>query len=330
MLSLRNTATGLPMSKYTNFDLESTTWMHFKKEGKDANYIVNKFGFENRFWVKADTSGRITNSVDLMVYAGKAALSNAQLKPSDIDLLISVTTTSPRYTSSTATMTASKLGIHCPSFEMKTGCATSLYSIIVAAQFIQNGTKNVLIVFGETISRILPKNSNILYAGGDGGAAIVLSEDIKQDSGIIYSVIGSDGKYANAMGVLGPLPPEKRAIENNEYVMTFSNEANPFIAQMWETIPGLLYRGSGLNSEGINYLVTHQANKDYINLCGKAANISTEKMIDLLSEYGNCGPVSIINAVHYLRIEKEITTNATIMMVAVGGGISWGGIILKI
>ncbi|NNC94337.1 MAG: hypothetical protein HKN92_02165 [Chitinophagales bacterium] len=301
--------------------------------GIDKNYIEDKWGFSKRFWVH--TPGHVlteneATSVDMMYHAIKNALHDAELLPEDIDLLISVTTTSPRYTSSTATYVGGQLGMKCASFEMKTGCASNLYAMTLGFLSLQSGLKNVLIVSAETFSKIADFNTNQVFAGGDAAAAVVLSRVEKNGSKLLLSYLDSDGHYASMYGVQGALPPTEKAIKNNEYLMLMAPKATAYMNQIWEWLPDKLYRHANIKPEDVDCFIPHQSTKKTVLLATEKANIPTEKVVNVVSEYANCGAVSSLLALHKAIKSETIKKDDLLMMSVVGGGISWGGLLIRV
>ena len=304
----------------------------FRSKNYNIDFIETELGYKDRYWTHTPGTPIIheeLNSADLMEAAAKSAIEKSNLDPNEIGLFIAVTVTSPKYTNSMGTFVAGKLGLKCPSFEIKTGCASSIYALILAAQFINSGTKNVLIASGETPSKVTGTDTNLLYAVGDGGAAVILSKTDNENKGVVTAFLGSEGKYSGTMGTPGLLPPNQEDLDNDAYFMQMGKESSAFIEEMWQVIPNILYQNSGLNENNIDLLIPHQVNKKLFNLVVEASGISSEKTIDLISLYGNCGSASILIALDNAFENNRIKNNTSIMLVAVGGGVSYGGLIIN-
>lgn len=304
----------------------------FNEKNYKTDFIENELGYQNRYWTHTPGTPILhseLNSGDLMEASAKMVLEKSNIDPKEIGLFIAVTVTSPKYTNSMGTFVAGKLGLQCPSFEIKTGCASSLYAIILAAQFINSGTKYVLIATGETPSKVTGTDTNLLYAVGDGGAAVILKKTEDKHKGIITGFLGSEGKYSGTMGTPGLLPPNQEDIDNNAYFMNMGKESAEFIADMWKVLPNILYQNSGLDENAIDLLIPHQVNNKLLNLVIDASGISKQNTIDLISKYGNCGSASILIALDNAFENNRIKENSSLMLVAVGGGVSYGGLILK-
>jgi len=289
-------------------------------------------GFQKRYFVYEPGTKRRSDeatSADLIELAARNALDDAALTPDSIDLFIAFTTTSPRYTSSVATLVAGRIGLRCAAFEMKSGCSSAVYALTIAYQFIAAGAKRVLIAGGDTLSKVVPVDSSQLYAAGDGGAAVIIGTVPEAERGLRAFCLDSDGSYANAMGVTGILPPIP-GDRSQEYRMALSHDADDALREKWETIPRILYDESGLAPDAIDLYIPHQVNRTIMNLGCDAAGLDLSHAADYLSDYANCGPSGLLIALHRSRTEKRIEAGATVLLAAAGGGIAWGGIIATI
>jgi 3-oxoacyl-[acyl-carrier-protein] synthase III len=298
----------------------------------DPSYYERELGFKNRFWVHTPGDpiihGELT-SADLMIAAAKDAIAKAGISKDEIDFVITVTITSPRYSTSMGAFVAGALEIKAPAMEMKSGCASNVFSITLAAQLIQGGARNVLITCGETNTKILKLNANMPYAGGDAGSAIILSRSNSSEKGIIASYLNTDGAYSGHMGVPGLMPPNQKDLDDGNYFLSYSDGAEEFLNHAWNTTPEILYKHSGIKSSDIDCFIPHQVHKKRTILASKAADVSMEKTIHIIENYANCGSSTLLLAIDSAKKNNYLKHGHTSLIVAAGGGISWGGIILK-
>ncbi len=296
------------------------------------DYYETELGLKKRFWTHTPgsviTHDELT-SADLMIDAAENAIRDSGIAKNEIDFTIAVTITSPKYSTSMGPYISGKLGLMAPAFEMKTGCASNIFSISLAAQLLQNGARNVLIACGETTTKILRMNSTMAYAGGDAGVAIVLSRSASGDKGILAAYMNTNGTYSDYMGVKGLMPPNQLELDNDNYVLSFVEGTEDFLQQAWATTPGILYEATGLTADNIDCLITHQVHKKRTIAASKAAGIPMEKTIDIIGEIANCGSTGVLLALDNARKTKRLIKGQTTMLIAAGGGISWGGMILK-
>jgi 3-oxoacyl-[acyl-carrier-protein] synthase-3 len=296
------------------------------------DYYETELGLKKRFWTH--TPGTVVThdeltSADLMIEAAENAIKDSGISKNEIDFTIATTITSPRYSTSMGPYISGKLGLMAPAFEMKTGCASNIFSISLAAQLLQHGARNVLIAGGETTTKILRLNATMAYAGGDAGAAIVLSRCNANNKGIVAAYLNTNGSYSDYMGVKGLMPPSQQELDNDSYVLTYAEGSEAFLQEAWDTTPGILYGAAGMQPEDIDCLVTHQVHKKRTLAAAKAAGIPMEKTIDIIGEIANCGSTGVLLALDNARKTKRLGKNQVAMLIAAGGGISWGGMIIK-
>ena len=264
-----------------------------------------------------------------MTDAAENAIQDSGIKKEEIDFVIGVTITSPGYSTSMGPYISGRLGIQAPSMEMKSGCASNIFSITLAAQLIQNGARNVLIACGETNTKILKMNSRMAYAGGDAGAAIILSKTDESNKGILAAYLNSNGSFSGHMGVPGLMPPNQKDLDEEKYYLEYSDAAEEFLNHAWATTPGILYEAANIEASDIDCFIPHQVHKKRTDFAAKAAKIPLEKTINIIDKYANCGSATLLLALDHAKKQGHLAENKNLLMVAAGGGISWGGLILK-
>jgi 3-oxoacyl-[acyl-carrier-protein] synthase III len=294
-------------------------------------YPQEELGFKKRFWVHTpgtDITHNELTSADLMIAASKEAIKNSGIVKDNIDFVIAVTITSPRYTTSMGAFISKSLGIKSPAIEMKCGCAANIFSLTFAAQLIQNGARNVLIACGETNTKILKMNPKTVYAGGDEGSAVVVSRASRK-KGIVTAYLNTDGDYCNYMGVPGLMPPNQKDLDEKNYDLMYSPRAEKFLDQVWSITPEVLYTESKLNADDIDCLIPHQVNKKRISFISEAAKVPMSKTINVIEEFANCGSATLLLALDRAYKSGQLQEEKIALLAAAGGGISWGGIILR-
>lgn len=305
----------------------------FEANGRDPDYYRKKYGFDRRYWVHTpgcDLAKTSTTSLDLSELAARNAMESAGINTDEIDLVIVFSTTSPKYTSSIATALTGRLGLKCAAFEIKSGCSSALYAMSVAYQFISAGARNVLIAGGDTLTKVTSPDSPFLYAIGDGAGAVVLGRVDRKESGLEAIYLDSDGSYSESMGVPGILPPTIDALKRGDYFMNIDTCSQEFIRDLWKEVPRKLIEISGISAGSIDYFVSHQVNRELIEIGGRASGLSVDRIADFVGEYGNCGPSGVLIALDRLFREKRIGSSDRLMLCAVGGGIAWAGLILRV
>ena len=304
------TGSYLPPKVVTNFDLEKTL-------DTSDEWITARTGIKERRIVTDQ------NTCDLALEASIKALSMAELKPEDIDLIILSTTTPDKIFPATATILQDRLGASCPAFDLQAVCAGFVFALTTAQQYIENGAaKNILVVGSETMSRIVDWNDRstaILFA--DGAGAVILSAD--NNTGIKHSKLYSDGKYLSSLHVNNNRINELGTIEmeGNE---VFKIAVNKLSEVAEETLTDC-----NMTSEDIHWMVPHQANIRIINAIAKRIKLPLDKVILTLDKHGNTSAASIPLALDTGVRDGRIKKGDTLLFEGIGGGFSWGSILLE-
>ena len=308
----RITGTGsyLPPKIITNFDLEKTL-------DTSDEWITARTGIKERRIVTKEST------CDLALEASLNALSMAEKKPEDIDLIILSTTTPDKIFPATATMLQNRIGASCPAFDLQAVCAGFVFALNTAQQYIENGSaKNILVVGSETMSKIVDWNDRstaILFA--DGAGAVVLSAD--KNTGIKHSKLYSDGNYLSSLHVNNNRINELGTIEmeGNE---VFKIAVNKLSEVAEETL-----KDCNMTSEDIDWMVPHQANIRIINAIAKRIKLPMDKIILTLDKHGNTSAASIPLALDLAVRDGRIKKGDTLLLEGIGGGFSWGSILIE-
>ncbi len=304
------TGSYLPSKVVTNFDLEKTL-------DTSDEWITARTGIKERRIVTDQ------NTCDLALEASLKSLSMAELRPEDIDLIILSTTTPDKIFPATATMLQNRLGASCPAFDLQAVCAGFVFALTTAQQYIENGSaKNILVVGSETMSRIVDWNDRstaILFA--DGAGAVILSAD--KNIGIKHSRLYSDGNYLSSLHVNNNRINELGTIEmeGNE---VFKIAVNKLSEVAEETLTEC-----NMTSEDIDWMVPHQANIRIINAIAKRIKLPLDKVILTLDKHGNTSAASIPLALDTGVRDGRIKKGDMLLFEGIGGGFSWGSVLLE-
>ncbi len=131
------------------------------------------------------------------------------------------------------------------------------------------------------------------------------------------------------MGVPGLLPPNQFDIDNENYFMEYNDSTEEFLNKAWTETPGILYKAAGISFREIDSFVPHQVNKKRTEYAAAAANISLEKTIHIIDKIANCASAGVLLALDDARKNHDCAKDKMLMLIAAGGGISWGGLIIK-
>lgn len=317
---VRGFGAALPKRVMTNSEIEGVV------ETSDE-WIVQRTGIKQRY-----IAGEGETTASLGEAAARAALDNAGLTPDDIDLIILATSTPDNTFPATAVNIQNRLGMtHGFAFDMQAVCSGFVYAVSTADLYIRGGmAKRVLVIGSETFSRILDwKDRTTCVLFGDGAGALVLEvgegEGTSADRGILTAQLRSDGSHKEKLyvdggpsttGTVGHLRMEGREVFKHAVGMI-----TDVIEQAFEA--------TGTTSDDLDWLVPHQANKRIIDGSAKKLNIDPEKVVITVDQHGNTSAASIPLALAVAAGDGRIKKGDLVMLEAMGGGFTWGAVLLR-
>jgi len=320
----RITGTGsfLPPRRLTNADLVA----QLAAQGVESSdeWIVERTGIRARHFVDAGSA-----SSDLGMQAAVKAIEAAGLKPEDIDLIIVATSTPDMVFPSTATLLQHKLGIAgCPAFDVQAVCSGFIYALTVADALIQSGSATKALVIGaEVFSRILDfKDRTTCVLFGDGAGAVVL--EASDVPGILATDIHADGKHSAILCVPGHVSGGSVL---GDPVLKMDGQAvfKLAVGVLEETARASLAKAQ-LTEADIDWLIPHQANIRIMQSTARKLKMSMDKVIVTVDQHGNTSAASIPLALDHAVRNGTIQKGQTLLLEGVGGGFTWGSVLLKL
>lgn len=290
-------------------------------------WIVQRTGITRRY-VADDTETTAT----LATEAARAALAKADLPPRAIDLVV-VATATPDYTfPSVATQVQAALGIdHGVAFDVQAVCSGFVFAATTADKFLRSGSHSRALVIGaETFSRLLDwedRSTCVLF--GDGAGAMVLEatewDGSGPEPGILTSHIRSDGRHreklfvdggVSSTGTVGHLRMEGREVFRHAVAMV-------------EDVVHAAFDATGLNADDIDWFVPHQANRRIIDASADRLGIPRDKVVSTVQLHANTSAASIPLALAEAERDGRIQPGHLVMLEAMGGGFTWGSVLLR-
>jgi 3-oxoacyl-[acyl-carrier-protein] synthase-3 len=298
-----------------------------------APAVVEKLGVERRQWAhfvgdRLDPKGE--HSSDMALAAARMALEDAGIAPWDVDALIVTTTTPPRLNSSSALWVGEQLGVRCPAYDLRAGCAGGLYALLNAAMYLQHGCRNVLVVGAEAYSRFVPPTSrDAIFVAGDGAGAVVLSR-CEDERGVLGGLVGADPSYDARFHTLGQMPPTPEAAAAGHYIV----QGNPrdMVEASFKTYLEILPRVLALAEvriEEIGYHVPHQTSLGVIKAVARHLGHPLEKTFVNIHEHGNIGAACLLAGLHEARQAGHLKPGEKLLAGVVGGTMTWGALVLQ-
>ena len=310
------TGSYLPAKILTNFDLE-------KMVETSHDWIVSRSGIVERH-IAAD--GEMAS--DLALHASHRALEAAGLSADDIDLII-VATTSPDQTfPSTACILQDKLGIrHGAAFDVQAVCSGFIYALNIADMTIRNGqARNALVVGTEVLSRLLnwqDRGTCVLF--GDGAGAVVLQ--LSAAPGVLSAKLHADGRHRGMLSAPGSI--SNGTISGNPYIEMDGKAVFKFAVKVLSDVVEEVLHANKITGADIDWLVPHQANIRIMEATAKKLGISMDKVVVTVAGHGNTSAASIPLALDVAVRDGRIKPGHNVLLEAVGGGFTWGAILLR-
>ena len=264
---------------------------------------------------------------DLAYEAAKSALENANIKATDVDLIIVGTTTPDDTFPATAVKVQSRLGLKGgAAFDVQAACSGFIYALSVADNMLQTGQiKTALVVGADTLTKLVDWTDRSTCAlFGDGAGAIVLSKK-KRNSGIISTELYSDGRFYDLLYVDGGVASNQKA---GQIKMKGREVFRHAVEKLSECIK-LSLKKNNLKKDNIDWIIPHQANKRIMDMTAKKLDISKNKVLITVDRYANTSSASIPLTLDYALSKKIVKRGQIIVFEAIGGGLTWGCSILK-
>ncbi len=310
------TGSYLPEKILTNQDLEALV------DTSDA-WIYTRTGIRQRH-IAADGE----NTSDLALAASRKAIAAAGLQSSDIDLVIVATTTSDMIFPSTACLLQAKLGItHGAAFDLQAVCSGFIYGLATADHFMKSGQyRHVLVVGSEIYSRILDwKDRSTCVLFGDGAGAVVLAQS--KQPGIIASQLRSDGRYASILSVPGGVAHGE--VLGRPLLQMAGNAVFKLAVKVLGEVATETLAAGGLAQSELDWLIPHQANIRIIQATAKKLGLSMERVVTTVDRHANTSAASVPLALDEAVRDGRIQAGQHILLQGVGGGFTWGAVLLR-
>ncbi len=319
----RITGTGsyLPPRRLTNADLVAELAATGVESSDD--WIVERTGIRARHFAADGVF-----SSDLAVEAAKNALLAAGITAQDIDLIIVATSTPDMVFPSTACIVQNKLGAAGgAAFDLQAVCCGFVYALSVADSMIKTGAANKALVIGaEVFSRILDftdRTTCVLF--GDGAGAVVL--EASNTPGILASDLHADGKHVGILCVPGHVSGGK--VLGDPLLKMDGQAVFKLAVGVLEDAARAALAKADLTAADIDWLVPHQANIRIMQSTARKLKLPMDKVVVTVDQHGNTSAASIPLALDAAVRAGQVKPGQTLMLEGVGGGFTWGAVVLK-
>ena len=327
--ALRAVITGMgsavPEKVLTNRDFEAFL-------DTSDEWITQRTGIRERHVVAEGES-----TATLAIASARAALADANLQPTDLDLIVCATVSPDYPLPATACLVQDALGAtNVPAFDLSAACSGFIYALTVGSQFIETGKyRRVLVIGVDVLSRFADytdRGSCILF--GDAAGAVVLEASENEDAGVQYTVLHTDGSgwdFIHVPAGGAKTPASKETVEQNlHYVKMRGRDVYKFAVEKMQWLLGDCMSHCNLTPDDVDMVVPHQVNQRIITSATEKFNFPVEKVYVNISRFGNTSAASIPLALWEARQEGKVCPGSTVLLVAFGAGLTWAGAVVKL
>ena len=310
----------LPARVVTNADLAKLV------DTSDA-WITERTGIKER---RIAAEGELTSTMGAI--AARAALDDAGLAPEDIDLIILATSTPDQTFPASAVAIQAELGItQGAAFDVQAVCSGFIFALTTADNYLKSGMfKRALVIGAEAFSRILDwedRSTCVLF--GDGAGAVVVEAQklngVMTDRGILATCLRTDGRYRDKLYVDGG-PSSTGTVGHLR--MDGPEVFRHAVTKISEVI-GTILDQAGYKASDIDWFVPHQANKRILDGAAKKLGLDKNRIIITLDKHANTSAASIPLALNTAQADGRIKTGDLVLLEAMGGGFTWGAVLLR-
>ena len=312
-----------PEGILTNADLEKIV------ETSD-DWITTRTGIKQR---RKAAPGEYTSM--FAVRAAKQAIERAGLEPTDIDLLLCATVSPDQILPSTGCIIQAELGAHkAAAMDVVAACSGFLYGLTLADTMIRTGqSKHALVIGAEVLTQYVDytdRQTCVLF--GDGAGAAVLSAS-STDRGILAARIRSDGRYEEQLfspggGTRRPPSAETLAAGDHFFKMK-GNELFKVAVRSMADISKEVLVEAGLTADDVKLFIPHQANQRITDAVANKLNVESERVYSNIAMHGNTSSASIPIGLDECVEAGLITEGDLVLLASFGGGVTWGGVLMR-
>ena len=317
---ISGTGSHLPPQRLTNADLVARLAGR-GIETTDA-WIVERTGIKARHFAAPDAV-----CSDMAVLAARQALDSAGIEASAIDLIIVATSTPDMIFPSTACLVQAKLGIAgCAAFDIQAVCSGFVYGLTVADAMIRSGAaRRALVIGSEIFSRILDfddRTTCVLF--GDGAGAVVL--EASETPGLMASELHADGRHVGLLCVPGSIAGGQ--VQGDPLLRMNGQAVFKLAVSVLDEVARAVLAKAGRTGADIDWLIPHQANIRIMQGTARKLKLPLDRLIVTVDEHGNTSAASIPLALDVAVRSGKVKRGDTLMLEGVGGGFTWGAVLL--
>lgn len=311
------TGSYLPAKTLTNYDLE-------KFVDTSHDWIVSRSGIHERH-IAADNE--LTS--DLALQASINAIAAAGISANEVDLIVVATTSPDQIFPSTACILQDKLGIknNSAAFDIQAVCGGFVYAMNIADLYIRGGqAKTALVVGAEVLSRMLDwKDRTTCVLFGDGAGAVILRAS--ETPGIVACKLHADGSHRGMLKADGNV--RNGVVQGDPFIKMEGQAVFKFAVKVLSEVVEEVLEENKLKGSDVSWLIPHQANIRIMEATAKKLGLSMDNVVVTVAKHGNTSAASIPLALDAAVRDGRVKAGQNILLEAVGGGFTWGAILIK-
>ena len=267
--------------------------------------------------------------------AAKQAIERAGLKPEDIDIIVCATTTPDQIMPSTGALIQAQIGaVNAAGMDVFAACSGFLYGLTMVESMIRTGQiKYALVIGAEVLTKYVDytdRGTCVIF--GDGAGAAVLGP-VPEGKGILATKIKSDGRYEEQLYAPGGGTKLGSTHETIDQGMHFfkmkGNELFKVAVRSMADISAEMLAKAGYTVDDVDIVIPHQANQRITDAVASRLGVPEEKVYSNIAEHGNTSSASIPIALDECIESGKVKEGSLVLLTAFGGGVTWGGTVLR-
>lgn len=324
-VEIAGTGASLPAQSLTNAD-----WV--TRLDTTEEWILQRTGIRER-----RIAGPEEATLTLATAASQAALADAGISASDLDLIVCATITPDHVLPSTACELQAALGCEgIPAFDLVAACSGFVYGLVTAAQYVCSGmARNVLVVGADCMSRMADmddRQSAILF--GDGAGAAIVRRATRPGVEFCAARMHADGNRASLIWVPAGgsrEPASARTVNERLHVMRMKGrDVYKFAVSQMERLILDTLADVGLELKDVSLLVPHQSNLRIIESACERLGLPESRVFINIQRYGNTSAASVPIALHEARVAGRMAPGDVVLLAAFGAGLTWGSVLMRV
>jgi 3-oxoacyl-[acyl-carrier-protein] synthase III len=324
----RITGTGayLPERRISNDQL-------VKELGVDTSdeWIRERTGIGARYMAAPDEA-----TSDMAAKSAIPALKMAGIAPADVEMIVVGTISPDMQFPSAAALVQAKIGApKAACFDVSAACAGSLYALSIADNFLKTGMyKNALVIGAELLTRIVDwKDRSTCVLFGDAAGSMVMTPETREDRGILSTHLHTDGTQGDLLTIPGGgsrKPFSQEVLDNREmFVKMKGSDVYKTAVRSLEAVSREALEKNGLRVSDVKHVIAHQANLRILEAVMKRLEIPVDKCHLNIEQVGNTSSASVPLTLDQANRQGALKDGDLILMMAIGGGMSWGSALVR-